>query len=88
MCEAASQDKRNSLESTMGMGTERQSLIVACIDLRAMVIKEQEGADLLDGATRQRPPRDEIGNVVTLAFVDSANRSRGFRAHHAATPTI
>jgi hypothetical protein len=56
----------HGLEPAVRMRAERQPPVVRRIDLRAVVIEEQERVDLLDAGSGQRPPGDEVGDVVPV----------------------
>ena len=64
MRELARQDEGDGLETAVRMRAERQAAIARRIDLRAVMVQEQERIDLLDVAARHGPPRREIGDVV------------------------
>jgi hypothetical protein len=64
VCELARQDERDGFETAMRMRAERQTAVARRIDLRSMVIQEQEWIDLLDLGARHGPARREIGDVV------------------------
>jgi hypothetical protein len=64
MRKRARDDERDGLEPTMRMRPERQAVVVRRIRLRAMVVEEEEGIDLLEPRIRQRTPRAQIADVV------------------------
>ena len=56
-----------------GCGPERQAAIVRRIDLRPVVIEEEERIDLPHLRPRHRPARDEIGDVVAMRRMEAEN---------------
>jgi hypothetical protein len=50
----AVEDEGDGLEAAVRMRTERQAAVVRRIDLRPVVVQEEEGIDLLDVRSRQR----------------------------------
>jgi hypothetical protein len=62
--EQAVEDKRDGLEPAVRMRAERQAAVVRRIDLRAVVIQEQERVDLVEMRSRHGALGDEVADVV------------------------
>jgi len=75
MHEGAVQDERNGLESAMWVRAERETSVSRWIDLRTVVIQEEEWVDLIDFLIRQRTLRAEIPDIVGDRFILLSNRS-------------
>ncbi len=65
------QHEGHRLEAAMRMRAEGQAAIVRRIDLRAVVIEEEKGAQLVDLLPGQGAPRDEIGDIVAIGLVQA-----------------
>ena len=64
--EFAVENERHRFEAAMRMRPERQAAIVRRINLRPVVIQEQEWVDLRHARPRQGTARHEIRDVVAL----------------------
>ncbi len=62
--EFAVEDERHGFEAAMWMRPEWQAVIVRTIDLRPMVIQEQEWVDLRHARPRQGATCHEIRDVI------------------------
>jgi hypothetical protein len=66
-------DERHRLEAAMRMRAERQAAVVRTINLRPVVIEEQERIDLLHTRAWHRPARNKIADIVTVRWMDTAD---------------
>lgn len=73
MGKVALEDEGHRLETTVRVWAEGQALIIGRVDLRTVMIEEQEGVDLLDVRSRQRPACHEVGDVVAMGGMDGEN---------------
>src|ERR1700682_81821 len=69
----AVQDKGDRLEPAMRMRAERQATVVCRIDMRAVVVEEQERVDLFHPGAGNRPPGGEVADVVSIRRVLRGN---------------
>src|SRR5690349_8181787 len=60
------QDEGDGLETAMRMRTEWQAAVVGAIDLRPVVVQEQEGIKLarVQAGTGQGAARDQIADII------------------------
>ena len=68
----AGENEGHRLEAAMRVRAEGQPAIVRRIDLRPVMIDEQERVEAL--RRRQRPPGDEIADIVALGRVKAKDR--------------
>src|SRR5690606_21641989 len=73
MREVACEDEGYRLEAAMRVRPERQSVVTGRIDLRPVMVEEQERIDLRKVRPGHRPPRHEVGNVVALGRVNGSD---------------
>jgi hypothetical protein len=66
MRQLAFQDEGDRLETAMRVRTKRKAAVVRRIDLRAVVIEEQERVHLRHARTRKRAAGDEVADVVAV----------------------
>src|SRR6185295_9690405 len=69
-------DEGHRLEAAMRMRAERQPAVAGRVDLRAVVVEEEERVERVERRARQRSPRDEIADVVAMRVV-GAQQSLG-----------
>ena len=80
MRQRALENEGDGLEAPVRMRPERQPAIVGGIDLRPVMVEEQERIELVEPRTRQWPAGREIADIVADRSVlgdDSAWRERG-----------
>jgi hypothetical protein len=61
----------------MRMRPERQAAIAWPIGLRAVMVEKQERVELLEPGPGQRPPRDQIADIVAQGGMPAPNGSYG-----------
>ncbi|RAN38247.1 hypothetical protein HY11_00105 [Hyphomonas pacifica] len=79
--EFAFQNEGDRLKAAMRVRAEGQAAIVRRIDLRPVMVQEEERADVANPAPRDRAAGDEIANIVPHGGVDGDD---GFELWHAA----
>jgi hypothetical protein len=67
-------DEGDGFEAPMRMRAERKPAISRRVDLRPMVVQEEERVDLLDDVVGERPAGDEVTDVVAHPSMQAANR--------------
>ena len=80
MGQHAFQDEGDGLEAAVRVRTEGQAAVVRRVGLRAVVVEEEEGIDLVDEAAGQRTLRDEVADIVArrgMEAVDTAGSHGG-----------
>jgi hypothetical protein len=85
MREASGENEGYRLEAAMRMGSKREPPIVRRIDLRTMMVEEQEWIDLRQAGRWKRAARREISDIVADCAMNGGNRPQ--RRHHS-TPTL
>ncbi len=65
----AFEDEGDGLETAVWMRSERQAAIAGRIGLRAMVVEEQESAEVFEIARGQRAARDQVADIVAIGGV-------------------
>ena len=68
-------DEGHRLAAAMRMRAERQAAIVRRIDLRPVMVEEEERIDLLQPRPRQRPAGDEIAHIVAKSWVNGGDHA-------------
>jgi len=71
------QDEGDRLEPAMWMRAEGQAVIARPIELRTMVVEEQEGVHLVDAGPGNRAPGRQVGDVVTISRMLGGNGACG-----------
>ncbi len=64
MRQLAFENEGNGLEAAVRMRPERQAIVIAPIRLGSMMIEEQKRIEHGDRRPRDRPARNQIGNVI------------------------
>jgi hypothetical protein len=73
----AGQDERHRLEAAVRVRPERQSGVLRRVDLRPVVVEEEERVDLRDTGAGQRPAGDQFVDAVAMRRVQAPDRPPG-----------
>ena len=80
MGQLALENESHGLEATMGMRAEGQATIARPVGLRPVMVEEEKRIDLLEARAGQRPPRDEIADVVAVRGMEGDDGAGGHGA--------